>query len=180
MLDLSGSVETYYDQYVAFVRRVVHNLDMSYDRTRIGVLTYGSHTTVQFDMRAFRQKHEIASALSFHPNRGRTNTQEALMVMRTEMFTIMHGDRDGVANIAILLTDGYSNVNPQNTVPEAMRAKDEGIAIYVVPMGDNVDMREVNQIAGQSNAPSEYYVYPVHEPADTDPIADLLSDALCW
>ncbi len=30
-------------------------------------------------------------------------------------------------DIAILVTDGYSNVNRGNTIPEAERAKDQGI-----------------------------------------------------
>lgn len=180
MLDFSGSVETYYDQYITFVRKVISNLELDQDRSRVGVLTYGSHTTIQFDLRTYRDKREILNAISFHPNRGRTNTQEALHVMNTEMFTMRHGDRDEVQNVAILLTDGYSNVNPMNTIPEAMKAKEDGIAIYVVAVGENVDMKEVTDIAGQVNAPSEYYVYPLLQVAETERTADLLTDSLCW
>ena len=100
--------------------------------------------------------------------------------MRTEMFTMRRGDRDEVQNVVILLTDGYSNVNPMNTIPEAHLAKEQGIAIYVVAVGDNVDMKEVTEIAGQVNAPSEYYVYPLLQLAETERIADLLTDSLCW
>ena len=63
MLDFSGSVEMYYDQYVTFVRRVINNLEMSFDRTRVGVLTYGSHTTVQFDLKTYKGKRELADAI---------------------------------------------------------------------------------------------------------------------
>ena len=90
------------------------------------------------------------------------------------------GDRDEVQNVAVILTDGYSNVNPINTIPEAKLAKEQGIAIYVVAVGDNVDMKEVTEIAGQVNAPSEYYVYPLEREDDTDKISDLLTDSLCW
>ena len=33
-------------------------------------------------------------------------------------------------DIAILVTDGYSNINEQNTVPEANRAKDDRTGEY--------------------------------------------------
>ena len=69
MLDFSGSVETYYDQYVTFVRRVIHNLEMNFDRTRVGALTYGSHTTVQFDLRTYREKRELADAIRYSRSR---------------------------------------------------------------------------------------------------------------
>ena len=48
-------------------------------------------------------------------------------MMRRELFSSGRGDRTGVDNIAILVTDGYSNVERHNTIPEAERAKDDGI-----------------------------------------------------
>ena len=76
---------------------------------------------------SFRAKQEVLNALSFFPNRGKTNTQAALGVMRRELFTSGRGDRTGVDNIAVLVTDGYSNIDRFNTIPEAERAKDDGI-----------------------------------------------------
>ena len=71
MLDFSGSVETYYDQYITFVRRVIHNLEMNFDRTRVGALTYGSHTTVQFDLKTYQEKRELADAIRWVLRRSR-------------------------------------------------------------------------------------------------------------
>jgi hypothetical protein len=39
--------------------------------------------------------------------------------MRTEMFTARHGDRPEADNVAIVMTDGVSNINQYKTVPEA-------------------------------------------------------------
>jgi hypothetical protein len=39
--------------------------------------------------------------------------------MRTEMFTARHGDRPEADNVAIVMTDGVSNINQYRTVPEA-------------------------------------------------------------
>ncbi len=69
----------------------------------------------------------MLNAVTFFPNRGKTNTQAALSAMRRDLFSTARGDRAGVDNFAVLVTDGYSNINRFNTVPEAQRAKDEDI-----------------------------------------------------
>ena len=58
-----------------------------------------------------------------------TNTAGGLVQMR-EMFE-EHG-REAAAKIAVLLTDGRSNIDSELTIPEAENAKNEGIDIYVV------------------------------------------------
>ena len=58
-----------------------------------------------------------------------TNTAGGLVQMR-EMFE-EHG-REDAAKIAVLLTDGRSNIDSELTIPEAENAKNEGIDIYVV------------------------------------------------
>ena len=50
--------------------------------------------------------------------------------MRTQQFTEANGDRPGVPNVAILLTDGESTENPENTIPEAADARADGITIF--------------------------------------------------
>ena len=46
-------------------------------------------------------------ALSY--TRGTTNTAQALDYVQNNMFSGANGDRTGVANIAVILTDGGSN-----------------------------------------------------------------------
>ena len=42
--------------------------------------------------------------------RGRTNTASALRYARTDMFTETNGDREDVINVAVVVTDGGSNM----------------------------------------------------------------------
>ena len=60
---------------------------------------------------------------------GATNTQEALEFMRTRQFNTS-ADRLGVPNVAILITDGESTVQSDQTIPAAARARDDGIIIF--------------------------------------------------
>ena len=49
--------------------------------------------------------------------------------MHMEQFTTANGDRMEAPNVAIVLTDGVSNVDKQNTIPAANAAKTDGITI---------------------------------------------------
>ena len=114
------------------------------------------------------------------PNKGRTNTQSAINMMRNDGFSTAGGDRTAVDNIAILVTDGYSNVNRKDTIPEAMAAKQLGVAMYVVAIGDQVDMTEVNSMAGtSSNGGPSSYVFRVRNDNDLENTAQELTNKLC-
>ncbi len=64
--------------------------------------------------------------------KGRTNTAEGLTEMRRNMFTPLNGDRSGDPNIAIVITDGRSNIDRFKTIPAAEDAKGSGIDIFAV------------------------------------------------
>ena len=53
-------------------------------------------------------------------------------MVRTEGFTEANGDQPGVPNIIVIFTDGNSNINELQTIPEALLAKKAGIHIIVV------------------------------------------------
>ena len=71
----------------------------------------------------------------YFPRYGSTNTADSIEAMRNEMFTAENGDRPDVRNMAIIITDGVSNINSRRTIPEADLAKEEGIHIYTVGIG---------------------------------------------
>ena len=63
------------------------------------------------------------------------------------MFNRGHGDRDGVQNFAIIVTDGNSNVNPERTIPNAIDARVKGINVIVVSIGTLLNMLELRGLA---------------------------------
>jgi collagen type VI alpha len=50
--------------------------------------------------------------------RGTTNTADAIKYVHENMLTSRHGDRDDVANVIVVLTDGGSN-DPAETAEQA-------------------------------------------------------------
>lgn len=54
------------------------------------------------------------------------------------MFLQEKGDRPNVPNIGIVITDGESNRDPERTIPTANSAKDKGIILFSIGIGDQV------------------------------------------
>ncbi len=67
--------------------------------------------------------------------------------MRTQMFTPKRGDRPLAPNIAIVITDGASNVDPQLTIPSAIDAKAANITMIALGIGAGVVESELKGIA---------------------------------
>ena len=51
------------------------------------------------------------------------------------MFTVERGDRSEAPNFLYVITDGNSNINPDQTVLEATRMRAEGVYIMTVSVG---------------------------------------------
>ena len=63
------------------------------------------------------------------------------------MFNEANGDRPGVPNVAIVITDGISNLNSERTIPEALRAQARGIHIFVIGIGLTGATLEIDSIS---------------------------------
>ena len=87
-------------------------------------------------MNTFTSKEDVLQAIDLlRYLAGKTNTAAALNLLRTQMFTPANGDRLDIPNFAIVVTDGQSNVDRENTLPEAILARAAGIQIIVVSVG---------------------------------------------
>ena len=59
----------------------------------------------------------------------------------------IRGDRAWAPNIAMVITDGESNVQEQQTIPKAKQAKRNGVRIIAIGVTDNTDSVELRGIA---------------------------------
>ena len=66
---------------------------------------------------------------------------------------LMTGDRPDATNVVILLSDGASNVNPEQTIPAAAALKDGGAVIYTIGLGEGGNPTELEEIASLPQAP---------------------------
>ncbi|KAL5006010.1 hypothetical protein ScPMuIL_017168 [Solemya velum] len=150
VLDTSTSVSEYnFQKMITFMKNLLDKADIDNGNVRVGALTYSTQFHIQFYLSNYTSKADLFAAIDRIPYiYGSTNTADGLLTMRTDMFEASRGNRDGVPNVAILITDGLSNINAQRTVPEAIRAREgeHNIHIYVIGIGLS-DTREIDQIA---------------------------------
>lgn len=137
VLDSSGSIRSARWRVVMdFVGGIISELDIAEDRTRVGLVYWSDDAHVQFHLNEFYTKQDLVQAVLFTPyTGGKTNTASALRMLREEMFRPNNGDRTFADNFAIVITDGNSNIDPENTVSEAVMARMEGIHIVTVAVG---------------------------------------------
>jgi len=136
ILDNSGSVQEEYGQSVDFSRRVVQGLDATNDLVRIGGIAYSDDIVGQFYMNQnIGNQQNVINAFDFYNKFGTTNTPSALESCRDNQFTAKNGDRPDVPNYIIIVTDGYSNVNQNRTIPDAKQLQSMGVTMYAIAVG---------------------------------------------
>ena len=75
--------------------------------------------------------------------------------MAANSFKTDSGDRDGVANILIVMTDGESN-EPTLTVQESNKLHQQNIKVFAIGIGSGADRTELGHIASDAK-----YVFTV-------------------
>ncbi|KAK7501402.1 hypothetical protein BaRGS_00007206 [Batillaria attramentaria] len=177
VLDTSTSMEEQNFELVRnFVRDFLSIAEIDNGRVRVGVIIYSTEDYLQFNLNEYKTKHEVLNALSdiaYHP--GSTNMADALSTMRTVMFTPQNGDRPGVPNICIVVTDGASNINSGRSVPEAEQARAEGITIYAIGIG----LTDTEELDGIVSKPVDEKRFAVQDFGELGKLRDRLNRAFC-
>jgi hypothetical protein len=154
---------------------VVASIDT--DSVRVGIVIYSTKVFIQFHMDEYiGNKRGLYRALDEIPYAyGSTNTFGGLNTMRTQMFLRERGDRPDVENVCILITDGGSNINARKTIPEAVKARDQNIHIYVIGIG-LTDTREIDGIASR---PVEENRFTVQEFSELQVMRQKVFGSIC-
>ena len=159
-MDSSGSLrdnnpaDGSYDNWnlvLSFVSSIVDALDIGENGIRVGLIIYSRNAEHQFYLDTYFNKNDMVSKITSTRYLGSyTNTFEGLQFAHNTQFTVEHGDRPDASNIAIVITDGQSNIDEEQTVPaaEAMHADD----IQVISIGVT-DAIDVDELRGMSSPP---------------------------
>lgn len=145
LLDVSGSIRRErFPLVIDYVKKIVEKLEIRPGRTRVGIATFADNGQVEFFLNSYEQKEHVLQAIEYITFReGKTNTASGLELLRNQLFNPSNGDRPNAPNIAIIITDGKSNVNVENTIPEAMKARADGIYIIVSTVGASRNLLEI-------------------------------------
>jgi collagen type VI alpha len=180
VLDLSGSV-TQYRTIIDLIRAIIYGLDVTNDQVLVGFVTYSTDVNDHFFLNMYsRSRSALITAVNFNELGGTTNTQGALNFVKDSVFTTSNGDRPGVDNVVILLSDGYSD-EPEGSSPDANAGsslKQSGATIYTIGFGAAPNILELNTLA---SAPTSMhtFVLPSANTTDITTTANSLIAQLC-
>ena len=151
VLDSSGSIRNERFEYVrSLVLSVVESLEVRLDRTRVGVIVYSDTALLVYRLNQYTILQDMITAIQMIKFYGQeTNTASALSLLCDVAFKPENGDRAGVPNIAIVVTDGNSNINRQQTVNQSIMCRQQGVRLMTASMGNFLNLVEINMIASQ-------------------------------
>ena len=177
VVDASTSVTEFNFQVVKdFIIDFLSEAGIDDGSVRVGVITFSDDDYLQFHLNAYGDKMSLLRAIDGIPyKQGSTNTADALLTMWSEMFTAGNGDRAGVPNVAIVITDGVSNINSRRTIPEAEQARADGIHIYSIGIG----LTDTTELDGIASRPVEDNRYSVQDFSGLHTLRDDIFHAIC-
>ncbi len=160
VLDSSGSVgERNFDLTKEFVASVVETFATGPDATQVGAIAFSGFANISFELDTFEDREGVLRGIEqiayFDiPGNGQpsTYTADALVTLRAEVLTTSAGARDelfAIPRVAVVITDGQSNVNESQTIPAAQAVRDAGITVFAIGIGGDINMEELNAIASR-------------------------------
>ena len=130
---------------------------MGFNKVRFGLVIYSTKATVALKLNEVYTADGVFKRIDSLPYLEMyTNTAGGLHLANHVIFRRENGDRPGVKNIAILLTDGNANIDRNLIEPYAKEAKSHGVKIIVIGVTSNVYRQSLEKIASQ---PIKYTVF---------------------
>ena len=178
VVDRSESVGSdNWEKFKEFIKDVLMQADINDGSVRVGLIVFSTAVQIEFNLNTYSTKTDVYNAIDAIPyiDKGWTNTAAALELMRTKAFTVANGDRLDVDNVAIVLTDGLSNIDKKKTIPSANAARNEGIHIF----GVGIASGDPQELYGISNKPSEENAFSVNDFTELQGVTEDVFTAVC-
>ena len=99
----------------------------------------------------------IKSDVTFPEGAGYTSIAPGLRKACSEMFTAANGGRQNVPHVAILATDGFSNVDVDDTIPAARACWDAGVNVFAIGVTPTDNEQQLSAISSPPHELSRNY-----------------------
>ncbi|KAG8572802.1 hypothetical protein GDO81_012168 [Engystomops pustulosus] len=158
-----------------FLYTLINGFDVGQDNIRIGLIQYSDEPRTEFFLNSYDTKEDVLQYIqNLKYKGGGTKTGQSLQFMLDNHFTESAGGRakDGVPQIAVVITDGQSQ---DNIKEPATRVKDLGITLYAIGIKEAL-LTELNEIASD---PDDRHVYNVADFTALQGISQNMLQVLC-
>jgi Mg-chelatase subunit ChlD len=176
LVDVSGSLEQGYDIQQTFCEKMIQGLDFKFGRTRIAYVTFAAEAQVKFYLDEYSSERDISNALTISEVGYDTNIGRGIETVRREIFVQQRGDRSGIDNVMILLSDGKPTIATGLIEVQTKEAKRNGIECYTVAVGENINKDVLRKIA--STPETEHY-FELPTRSDVDTVVRQVLDKVC-
>jgi len=177
LLDNSNNVGPQnFQKQLAFMAGVTNNMQLASDKMQVSAVTFGTGATNQFDLNQYRDTAALQSAINSIPYKGgNAQIANAIHYATGSSFSPLHGGRGDAPHIAVLLTN-----QPSGTIDtvklESQTARDNGVILYTVGVGNAVDMNELQAIASD---PDSRHIFQAQNFDALGSLTDLLATKIC-
>ncbi|KAK7140739.1 hypothetical protein R3I94_013119 [Phoxinus phoxinus] len=175
ILDGSWSVD---DINFEIVKRWLMNITMSFNIgqkfTQVGVVQYSDDPFLHIPLgKHFSSNNLIKAMESIEYMGGNTHTGKAIKFANDKLFALSERGPNGIAKIAVVLTDGKSQ---DEVLAAAEAARKKGIILFAIGVGSETEEAELRAIA---NKPSSAYVFSVEDYKAIAKIREVIRQKLC-
>ncbi|KAH9489252.1 von Willebrand factor A domain-containing protein 2 [Bulinus truncatus] len=179
LIDSSGSVGFDNFRHIKdYVQNLIDNVNIGPDATQVGVATFSQSSKAEIFLNSYKDKRALKAAVSgLKYEYGNTNTASGLKLARLSLFSTAKGNRPNAPDFLIVITDGLSNVNAEDTIPEAQLARKQGI--HVIAVGVNLKQNDDWELKGIANQPSDSNVFKVDSFDKLWDVTDSIVDNTC-
>lgn len=127
-------------------------------QVRVGAVIFSDRGQLLFRLDEYTDSASASAAILATPYPGaNTNTSGGLYVARTQLFNTNNGDRAGVPNVAIVITDGKSTFDNDKTIPFAEELRRDGVTVIALGITASVDDEELKAISSPPQRLGENY-----------------------
>ena len=172
VLDSSASISSAdYTFMLEFLVNIVQRLNIGENNIHVAVVSFSENSRIDFLLDEHYDKLELVAAIRAIPHMmSTTHTASGLLDMRTKVFDPSQqnrrGDRNNVPNVAIVITDGESNINSHLTIPYADRAVADGIVVLAIGITAFIKETEIQGISSSGIRNDTYWLSPNFNVAD--------------
>ncbi len=129
-----------------FAIDIVRGLNVAEDKTRVAGIIYSNFAYLRFDFNSYNTRQGIINDINHwnHLN-GYTNTTGAFMVYLNKLTAPDSGQRFGVQDVIILITDGNTTRSREGLIGNVSAVKALGAHVIGVGVG-KIDLQEMSRI----------------------------------
>ena len=151
-MDTSDSISNNdFGRMRSFVRDLVEFWDIGPNFVRVGIVRFGRRADNLFYLDTFDDADDLDDAIKDidHLEESQRNISGAIRATHYEQFLFDNGDRFGVEDVFIIITDGEATLDAGRTESDAINAREDGIRIYAIGVTDSVNEDDLKIISSE-------------------------------